>query len=438
MFNPVELILKKQSGLNHTKQELSFLINSYSEGKLPDYQFSAWLMSVFFKGLSDAEVTELIKLYKASSATLNLESNLTVDKHSTGGVGDKTSMIIAPIVAACGLKVPMITGRGLGHTGGTLDKLDSIPGFNSQISLAKMTRQIKEIGVSIIGQTPEICPLDKKIYALRDVTGTVASIPLICASILSKKACEDLRALVLDVKFGSGAFMPSYEDSKKLALALKKAGENLGISITAVLSNMNQPLGRFSGNALEIKECLDILNNKKCPEHDYDFYHSTKELSLQLSAHMLCSIKTNMSFSEAYKECTKVLASGLALKKFNEILSAQGCPNNFSAKQLISAPHNYEVLSQEEGYIKSMDTKSLGFLNIKLGAGRKKLSDKLDYSVGFEMRSYIGQYIKKGQSLIKLHLNNKEQGPELEQQFRQSFQFTKELVQEEDLIKEVL
>lgn len=438
MFNPVELILKKQSGLNHSDEELAFLIKSYSKGTIPDYQFSAWLMSVFFKGMNEQEVTQLIKLYKASSATLNLSSPVSVDKHSTGGVGDKTSIIIAPIVAACGLDVPMITGRGLGHTGGTLDKLDSIKNFNSQISLEKMTDQIKKIGASIIGQTPEICPLDKKIYALRDVTGTVASIPLICASILSKKACEDLKALVLDVKFGSGAFMQEYKEAKKLALALKKTGENLGMKITALLTNMNQPLGRFSGNALEIKECFAILNNQTCVEHDYDFYQPTKELSLQLSAHMLSLIHSNLSVSEAYEKCKQALESGLALKKFNEILTAQGCENNFSAKQLPQAKYHYEVISQEEGYIEEINTKALGFLNIKLGAGRKIISDKLDYAVGFEMRCYIGQQVKKGQSLIRLHLNKKEQGPELEKQFHQAFQFTKKKIQKEVLIKEIL
>lgn len=438
MFNPVELILKKQSGLHHNDEELAFLVNSYAKGTLPDYQFSAWLMSVFFKGMSEQEVTQLIALYKSSSATLHLNSQVAVDKHSTGGVGDKTSIIIAPIVASCGLDVPMITGRGLGHTGGTLDKLDSIKNFNTQISLEKMTSQIKKIGVSIIGQTPEICPLDKKIYALRDVTGTVASIPLICASILSKKACEDLKALVLDVKFGSGAFMQEYEEAKKLALALKRTGENLGMKITALLTNMNQPLGRFSGNALEIKECFDILNNQTCVEQDYDFYQSTKELSLQLSAHMLSLTLPNTSVSQAYEKCKHALKSGLALQKFNEILTAQGCDKNFSTEQLPQAKYHYEVTSPEEGYLKSINTKSLGFLNITLGAGRKTISDKLDYAVGFEMRCYIGQYIKKGQSLIRLHLNKKEQGPELEKQFHQAFQFTKKETQKETLIKEIL
>lgn len=437
MFNPVELILKKQSGLNHTNQELDFLINAYSKGTLPDYQFSSWLMSVFFKGLNDKEVKQLIKLYIASSATLNLNSKVSADKHSSGGVGDKTSIIVAPIAAACGLDVPMITGRGLGHTGGTLDKLDSIKNFNSQISLEQMTKQIKKIGVSIIGQTSEICPLDKKIYALRDVTGTVASIPLICASILSKKACEDLKSLVLDIKFGSGAFMQKYEDSKKLALTLKKTGESLGIKITALLTNMNQPLGRFSGNALEIKECFDILNNKTCIEQDYDFYQNTKELSLQLSAYMLFLTIPNTSIEQAYQKCKQVLESGLALKKFNEILIEQGCDKNFSTDQLDKAKYQYEIINLEEAYIKSIDTRTLGFLNINLGAGRKIISDKLDYAVGFEMRCYIGQYVKKGQSLIRLHLNKKEQGPALEKKFRQTITFTKTKVQEEILIKEI-
>lgn len=438
MFSPVELILKKQSGLAHSDEELTFLINSYAEGTLPDYQFSAWLMSVFFKGLNDQEVTQLIHLYKASSETLNLNSHLTVDKHSTGGVGDKTSLIVAPIVAACGLDVPMITGRGLGHTGGTLDKLDSIKNFNTQIPLKQMTAQIKKIGVSIIGQTPKICPLDKKIYALRDVTGTVSSIPLICASILSKKACEDLKALVLDVKFGSGAFIQDYEGAKKLALALKKSGENLGMKITVLLTNMNQPLGRFSGNALEIKECFDILNNKTCIEQEHDFYQSTKELSLQLSAHMLALTLPNTSVLQGYKKCKQVLESGLALQKFKEILTAQGCDKNFLTDQLPQAQHQYEFTSPEEGYLKSINTQALGFLNIHLGAGRKIVSDKIDYSVGFEMRCHIGQYIKKGQSLIRLHLNKKEQGPELEKKYQQAFKFAKTQTQKEILIKEIL
>ncbi|MBE8162422.1 MAG: thymidine phosphorylase [Bdellovibrionaceae bacterium] len=438
MFNPVELILKKQSGKHHSDEELSFLINAYAKGLMPDYQFSAWLMSVFFKGMNEQEVSQLITLYKDSSATLKLNSSVAVDKHSTGGVGDKTSLLVAPIVAACGLDVPMITGRGLGHTGGTLDKLDSIEHFNTQISLEEMTSQVKEINVAVIGQTPEICPLDKKIYALRDVTGTVASIPLICASILSKKACEDLKALVLDVKFGSGAFMQNYKDSKRLAIALKKAGEKFGMKITALLTNMNQPLGRFSGNALEVKECFDILNNQTCIEKDYDFYQPTKELSLQLSAHMLSLTLPNTSVEQGYKKCKHALESGLALQKFNALLVAQGCKKTFLPNQLPQAKCHYKITSTEEGFVESINTRSLGFLNIALGAGRKAITDKIDYAVGFEMHCYIGQYVKKGQSLMRLHLNKEEQGKELEEQFRQAFQFSKTEVQEEPLIKEIL
>ena len=326
MFLAAELIKKKRSGLEHTREEIEFIIHGFTAGLLPDYQMSAWLMAVYFKGMTPKETASLTEVMLHSGRVLDFTNakSLAVDKHSTGGVGDKTSMILAPIAAAAGCTVPMIAGRGLGHTGGTLDKLESIPGFNVFLSLDQFAAQVKSIGVAIIGQTGEICPADKKIYALRDVTATVESFALICASIMSKKIAEGIGALVLDVKFGSGAFMKTLEEADQLATKLMDIGTAHGKKVAVLLTDMEQPLGRFIGNSLEIAECVAILKNDEFMGRGRDDFEDCRELSLALAGQMIWLSGLASSADQGYEKARKVLEDGSAYAKFEDICRAQG------------------------------------------------------------------------------------------------------------------
>ena len=439
-MNTVELISKKQRGEVLSTSELQWILDGFLQGDIPDYQMSAWLMAVFFKGLHIEETATLTSLYKNSGKSLSFSSPYVADKHSTGGVGDKTSLILAPILAVCGVFVPMISGRGLGHTGGTLDKLESIKGFNTQLSLKTLCTQVEKIGLGLVGQTKELCPADKKIYALRDVTGTVSSIPLICASIMSKKLAEGIKVLVLDVKFGSGAFMESYEQAKDLALQLKHIGESQNLKVAVLLTNMNQPLGRFSGNVLEVKECIDILQNKNYVYEGRDLYKETRELSLQLAVHALKTVK-NISFEEAFSLCAEALSSGKAYDKFVELCLMQGAECNSEGLVLVSKGAEVvtkDILSTESGFLQAIDVKALGYLNVELGAGRKKVTDVVDPEVGFEMKSFLGQKIKKGDSLLTIYARSQDSISFLENRFLKAFSIGKIPLKTKPLIAEVL
>ncbi len=405
-YNPMELILKKKRGLKHTAEEISFLINSFTNNELPDYQMSAWLMAVCFNGLDGDEVAALTKIMKNSGTTLNF-NHLTyrVDKHSTGGVGDKASLILAPIAAAAGVHVPMIAGRGLGHSGGTLDKLESLPGFNISLTEKEFERQVSEHNLAIMGQTKNICPADRLLYALRDVTGTVDSLHLICGSIMSKKLAENLTGLVLDVKYGSGAFMKTLEDAEGLAKLLKETCEKNNVDVHIVFSNMDQPLGRFIGNGLEIKECLDIMNNKKLIEDGYDYYASTRDLSLILAGYMIYLGKKAKSPEEGLEIANGILESGQALKTFTELAKRQGCS---ALVPQTEAKHKFAVIGEQAGVITSMDGEAIGFSSIALGAGRIKTTDLIDHSAGIEMNCHLGQKVSKGHALAYLYTNNPE------------------------------
>lgn len=402
MFIAAELIKKKRSGLEHTKDEIDFLVHGFTSGLLPDYQMSAWLMSVFFMGMTPKETAILTECMLHSGRVLDFSKSksLAVDKHSTGGVGDKTSMILAPIAAAAGVTVPMIAGRGLGHTGGTLDKLEAIPGFNVFLSLDQFAKQVNEIGVAIIGQTAEICPADKKIYALRDVTATVESLPLICASIMSKKIAEGISALVLDVKFGSGAFMKTVEDADLLATKLMEIGTAHKKKVTVLLTNMEQPLGRFIGNSLEIGECIAILKNGSFLGREA--FDDCRDLSLELAGRMIWLGGLAASAEEGYKKALRVLEDGSAFRKFEEICRAQG--GDLSGLPLPQS--KCDVLSPADGFVSAIDTEQLGYAALALGAGRVKSTDELDLTAGIEIHKKLGEPVKKGEPLYSLFVSD--------------------------------
>jgi pyrimidine-nucleoside phosphorylase len=402
-FLPAELIKKKRSGGAHTKDELQFIIDSFVSGTLPEYQMSAWLMAVFFRGMTPDETAHLTETMLHSGRTLDFSHlpGVAVDKHSTGGVGDKTSMILAPIAAAAGARVPMIAGRGLGHTGGTLDKLESIPGFNISLSLEQFSAQIEKIGVSIIGQTKDICPADKKIYALRDVTATIESLPLICASIMSKKLAEGIGALVLDVKHGSGAFMKTVADAEQLADKLMEIGAAYGKRVAAVLSNMDQPLGRFIGNSLEMGECFAILKNESYLSRPPSDFADTTELSLELAGQMIWLSGVSPSREDGVNRAREVLQSGKAWEKFEQICQAQGG----DLKGLPVAKTRVDVLAQSDGFVGALQTEAIGIAALSLGAGRSQASDKIDPTAGIEIHHKLGEAVQKGKPLFTLYAN---------------------------------
>jgi pyrimidine-nucleoside phosphorylase len=404
-FLPAEIIKKKRNGFANSKEEISWLINEYTNGNLPDYQMSAWLMAVYFQNMTPDERLHLTTSMLKSGKVLSFPQikQMKIDKHSTGGVGDKTSIILGPIVAACNVTVPMISGRGLGHTGGTLDKLESIPGFNTQLNLNQFAAMLENQGLSFIGQTVEVCPADKKIYALRDVTATVESLPLICASIMSKKLAEGIEGLVLDVKYGNGAFMKSIGDAEELAKALKQIGEDAGKKVIALITNMNQPLGSYIGNSLEIHECIEILQNKKNLNTDgLDLYSDCRELSLELAAYMVWIANPLKNLEQCRTDVNESLTSGKAYKKFLSVCSNQGGEIEKLPKSLF----NITICSQRDGYIKSFNTEKIGISAIKIGAGRLKVTDKLDPSAGIQIHKKIGSKVANGDLLFTVYGNS--------------------------------
>ena len=434
---PVEVIKKKRNNGELTSEEIDFFISAYTENIIPDYQMAAFLMAIYFNGMTNSETNALTKSMLNSGIIIDTKAinGFKVDKHSTGGVGDKTSIILGPIVAAAGIYVPMISGRGLGHTGGTLDKLESIPGFNTQQSLKNFIEITKKVGTCFIGQTAEICPADKKIYALRDVTATVESTPLICASIMSKKLAEGIDALVLDVKFGSGAFMKDLQKAKNLAQALMNIAKDHNKKIVSVISSMQQPLGRFSGNSLEIFECIEILNNKKhISERGYDIYQDTRELSLQLSAQMIHLSGKTKSTDEAYQLSKNLLESGKAMKIFEKMCREQGGRLNE-----LSQPKNKMTLTAiENGFIYSFDVEKIGLAGIIMKAGRSKTDDKINPSAGIEFHVKIGDPIKKGEPIYTLHGDEPELFAEALKILNQSYIISLQKPLPHDLINEIL
>lgn len=406
-FLPSEIIKTKRNGGTLKPDEINEFILGYARGSIPDYQMSALLMAIFFRGMTAEETLSLTKAMLHSGEIVDLSSvpGLKIDKHSTGGVGDKTSLILGPIVAAAGVPVPMISGRGLGHTGGTLDKLEAIPGFNTQKSLQDFVDLVRKHKICFIGQTKEICPADKKIYALRDVTATVESLPLICASIMSKKLAEGIDGLVLDVKFGSGAFMKSPSQAEELALNLMSIAKGYGKKVTSLITNMDQPLGRYAGNSLEVDECVAIMRNEKFigPE-GYDLYEDTRELSLRLSAHMLLLAGVGKSEAESYGIANEILRSGKALAKFEELCQIHGG----NLKALPKPQHSVNVRAEQSGYIHGFNTESIGVAGILIKAGRAQTADIIAPTAGIEFHVKIGDKVNSGDTIFTLHGDDKD------------------------------
>jgi pyrimidine-nucleoside phosphorylase len=400
---PQEIIEKKRDGLGLTADEIGSFIDGVCDGSWADYQISALVMAMFLRGLSPAEANELTRAMLYSGEVLDFSdiSAPKADKHSTGGVGDKTSLIIAPLAAACGLAVPMISGRGLGHTGGTLDKLESIPGYNVNLTTAEFRDTLEACGFAMAGQTGQIAPADKKIYALRDATATVPYIPLIVASIMSKKLAEGLDALVLDVKTGAGAFMQRIDDSRELARQLVATGRDFGVKVEAVISDMDAPLGTWVGNAFEVFECLEILRG------DIDGNaRNTHLLSLELTARMLVLAGVSGSIESARELAGAKLSSGEALEKMRQNIELQGgdatvCDD--PRKLLTDGLLQIEVKAPSDGYITSIDSLAIGNAIVELGGGRIKAEDTIDFAVGFSCESRVGDKVTAGDPLGIIH-----------------------------------
>ena len=388
--NPSQVIAKKRDGQSLSCEEIKAFVDGYVAGDIPDYQMSALAMAIYFRGMDLAETVALTECMLHSGVTLAWSSSSPwkVDKHSTGGVGDKVSLVLAPLVACCGLHVPMISGRGLGPTGGTLDKMESISGFRTDLTTREIQNITEQVGCVITGATEQIAPADKSLYALRDVTATVASIPLITASILSKKLAENLQALVLDVKFGSGAFMKSVEGARQLAQSLVAVSSRMGVATSALVTNMNQPLGRMVGNAVEVNESIAALSG--------DGPADLMALVEALAGEMVMAAGVTSTSDAARQLVRQQLESGRALDKFREFVTAQS--GDLDAPRPV-APAS-ECVALRAGYVTSIDSEILGLALIDLGGGRRKKSDRIDHSVGLKMLVRTGDPVEKGQPLI--------------------------------------
>lgn len=402
-FLTYEIIDKKKKGFELTPDEIKWFIQGLIDGHVKDYQMTALLMAIFINGMTTEETAALTDAMLYSGKVLTFEDQSIIDKHSTGGVGDKTSFILAPIAAACGVKVPMIAGRGLGFTGGTIDKVEAIKGFKTDVSLDKFSKILIEKGLVLIGQTEDIAPADKRIYALRDVTATIDSIPLITASIMSKKLAEGANGIVMDIKVGSGAFMRKQTEARKLAKSIINTAARFNKKSVALLTNMNQPLGNAVGNSLEIIECIEVLKGKG-PKDLID-------LSLTLSAHMIHLAGIEKSFEKALKAAKNAIKSGRALAKFKEMLENQGGDSSIvdNYSKLPIAPIQTKVLATRDGYIKDFQCDQVGFMCTELGGGRKVKSDKIDFGVGFEFHKKIGSKVKVGEPLLTIYHNQNQQ-----------------------------
>lgn len=400
-FRAIDVIRKKRDGVELSRDEIEGLVSAYTSGAIPDYQVSAWLMAVVLKGMTRPETAALTDAMLHSGEILDLSflPARKVDKHSTGGVGDKTSLVLAPLAAAAGVAVPMISGRGLGHTGGTLDKLEAIPGFNVNLPVPEFRHVLEICGCAMIGQTAEIAPADRKLYALRDVTGTVESPYLICASIMSKKLAEGIDALVLDVKTGSGAFMKSEKDAAFLAELMVETGERMGKKTVALITDMDQPLGKMIGNALEVIEVVEVLRG--------DGPEDLKELCLELAGWMLHLGGVSSTVAEGKQRSSKLISSGKALDKFRQMVELQGGDTRVvdDAKRLPQARKTMQVTSATAGYLASMHCEQIGTACVILGGGRERKEDSVDPAVGIVLHKKVGDQVAAGEPLATIHYN---------------------------------
>jgi len=415
-----DVIRKKRDGHELTRAEIAHLVDGYTRGEIPDYQVSAWLMAALLRGLTRAETAALTDSMLHSGQVLDLSefAAAKVDKHSTGGVGDKTSLVLAPLAAAGGLVVPMISGRGLGHTGGTLDKLESIPGFRVDLSIARFREVLRECGCAMIGQTAEIAPADRKFYALRDVTGTVESPYLISASIMSKKLAEGIDALVLDVKTGSGAFMKTEKEAAFLAELMVETGQRMGKQVVALITNMDQPLGLRVGNALEVEECVDILLGRGPDD--------LRGLCVELGAWMLHLGGRADTVERSKQIAAELIDSGQALEKFRRMVELQG--GNVGAiddpSRLPRATHSLEIPSANAGYVSAIQCEDVGTACVILGGGREKKEDSIDPAVGIVLRKKIGDRVSAGEPLCTIHYNSESRAAQAMPLIERSYQIT--------------
>jgi pyrimidine-nucleoside phosphorylase len=430
----VDLIQRKRGGEELSPEEIEFLINGYTSGDIPDYQMSSFLMAVYFKGMTDREVSRLTECMLHSGDTVDLSNipGVKVDKHSTGGVGDKTSFIVAPLAAAAGVVVPMMSGRALGHTGGTLDKLESIPGFRTDLTAEEFEKQLSELGLCFIGQTERLVPADRKLYALRDVTATVESIPLISSSIMSKKLAEGIDALVLDVKVGSGAFMKTQVEARRLAQTMVGIGRRMDKKVQALITDMNQPLGYAIGNALEVMEASQTLQNAGPAD--------LTKLSLELAARMIFLGKQAATLEEARMLAEKHLVDGSAYKKFKDVVAAQGgnpqALDNFVL--LPNATGMREVTSPRAGYVSSINAQDIGASSNMIGAGRDKKEDSIDPAVGIILEVKMGEKVDAGSVLCRLYYTREDRVDEAADMVEDAFHISSQKPDERELILEVV
>ena len=429
----VDLISKKRNNVELTRAEIEWIINGYTNKEIPDYQMSAFLMAIVFNDMTQAERLAMTQAMVATGEVVDLSAieGIKVDKHSTGGVGDKTSLILGPLVASMDVPVAKMSGRGLGHTGGTLDKLESISGMRIELEMQEFIKQVNDIKMSIIGQTGNLAPADKYLYALRDVTGTVESIPLIASSIMSKKIAAGADAIVLDVKFGTGAFMKTLEDAKKLAKAMVEIGQDANRETVAFLTDMNQPLGFAIGNALEVKEAIETLSGKGPKD--------LEELVLQLASYMVVLAKKADTTDEAYVQLKENLNNGKALQKFREFIGAQGgdVAQIDDPSLLPSAKSILAVKAQSAGYVQKIDALSIGIAAMKLGAGRATKEDVIDMGVGVVLNKKVGESVDKGDVLAYIH-SNSEDNEEVVNYIMQAYEMTSEPLCSPTLIYDVI
>jgi len=419
-MNIQDLIIKKRDGQAHSQEEIEFLVQGISDGTIPDYQISAWAMAVYFQGMDNRETRDLAlaMAYSGEVANLSQVEGITVDKHSTGGVGDKTTLIVIPLVASAGVPVAKMSGRGLGFTGGTVDKFESIPGLKVEMSQNQFIEQVNQVNAAVISQSGNLVPADKRLYAIRDVTGTVESIPLIASSIMSKKIASGAQSIVLDVKVGSGAFMKEKEEAIKLARAMVEIGRGANRKVVAVLSNMDQPLGRMVGNALEVEEAIATLQGRGPSD--------LEELSVILAAHMLLLGGKADNLSSAADKVKELLYSGQGLEKFKQMVEAQGGRLDYKLPGfgLAQAKFTAEVKAREDGYISQLNAMEVGRAAMMLGAGRERLGDVIDHAAGIKLCKKCGDHVKAGDTLAVAYTNEKARIDPACQRLAEAYQYS--------------
>jgi pyrimidine-nucleoside phosphorylase len=433
-MRPQDLIEKKRDRKELTRDEIAFLIRGYTRDEIPDYQMAAWLMAAFLNGMGEAETRALVEEMLRSGVTLTHDqvAEPKVDKHSTGGVGDKTSLVIAPVAAACGVAVPMISGRALAHTGGTLDKLEAIPGFRTGLSLDEFRGVLKRCGLALIGQTKEIAPADRKLYALRDLTATVPFRPFICASVMSKKLAEGIDGLVLDVKTGNGAFMREFEDARKLAEMMASTGRAMGKRVVALITDMNQPLGRWVGNAVETMEAIGTLQG--------DLEGDFAELCLELAARMLIVGGVENDPDVARDKARDAITSGRALERFRACVEAQGGdPRVLDDTALLpQAGKQRAITADRAGFVTAIETDEIGRVVMDWGGGRRRLEDRIDHAAGLRLHAKIGDQVDAGDPLLTAYYNDESKFEEMDARLRAAYRIEDVAPNAEPLIKAVI